>query len=276
MTAVKLEERWTPTTIQTAFVLSLPSSCRKGIGKGSGGISIDLPLLNHGWTFALSLTPERLGQKGSKKGKQSCNWIPAAFSFRQQGSAILWGNTSIHAQLSLAVEQHDCGPVAAPAEQWAPHNDSNLTPLGTMNIVLAQTSLLELTTTTRRTLSPLQRNKVLLTVTISECPLANGFFQLIRSGPVDEAKVQVQLARQSGDRLLGRSLATGKLFDVKFLIFSTSSNTGRLLPTYASLSVLQEHIDLSSCEWRCIFQATSSRQFRSYTQRGMDKCTEWQ
>jgi hypothetical protein len=136
-----------------------------------------------------------------------------------------------------------------PAEVSTPHNDvgSNLTPLGTMNVVLAQTSSLELPTTTRCTISSLQRNKVWLTVTISECPFANGLFQA-RSGSVNQAEVQAQLVRQSGDRLLSRSLATGKLFDVKFLTFSTSGDTGRLLPTYASLSVLEGHVNLSSCE----------------------------
>jgi len=110
---------------------------------------------------------------------------------------------------------------------------------------LAQTSSLELPTTTRCTISSLQRNKVWLTVTISECPFANGLFQA-RSGSVNQAEVQAQLVRQSGDRLLSRSLATGKLFDVKFLTFSTSGDTGRLLPTYASLSVLEGHVNLSS------------------------------
>jgi hypothetical protein len=230
MKVQKLEERWTPTTVQTAFVFhSLPSKSR---------VSIDFPLPNLGWTFTLSLTSKNV------LGDGRCKWIPAKFSFRQQGSAIPWGSTSIHAQLSLAVEQKDCGSVASPAEECTPHNDmgSNLISLGTMNVVLAQTSSLELPTTTRCTVSSLRPNKVWLTVTISECPLANGLFQA-SSGPVNEAEVQAQLVRQSGSR----SLATGKLFDVKFLTFSTSGNTGRLLPTYASLSVLKEHVNFS-CE----------------------------
>lgn len=225
-----LEERWSSTTIQTAFVFSLPSRSQPG------DISINLPLLNLGWTFALSLTGTP-GEKRSKKSIRSVkNWIPANFSFRQHSSAIPWGNTSIHAQLSLG-------------EECNPHNDmgSNLTPLGTMNVVLAQTASLELPATTRCTISSIQRNKVWLTVTISECPLPNGLFQA-RSGPVNEAELQARLVRQSGDRLLSRSLATGKLFDVKFLTFSASGNTGKLLPTYASFSVLEEHVNLLSCE----------------------------
>jgi len=82
-------------------------------------------------------------------------------------------------------------------------------------------------------------------VTISNCPLPNGLFQA-RFCTVNEAQVQTQLFRQSGDILLSRSLATGKLFDVKFLTFSTSGNTGRPLLTYASLSVLEEHVNLLS------------------------------
>jgi hypothetical protein len=302
-TAEILEERWLPTTVQTAFVLSLPSKPQ------SGDISIDLPLLNLGWSFALSLTgiPEQNAAKGRHKKvksvKISDKWIPETFSFHQHSSTVPWGNTSIHAQLSLGEEctlhgnmgsnltplgstmnavlartsslelpaEDPCigtGSTTAPAEESTPydgmgsttlgccpaevstpHNDvgSNLTPLGTMNVVLAQTSSLELPTTTRCTISSLQRNKVWLTVTISECPFANGLFQA-RSGSVNQAEVQAQLVRQSGDRLLSRSLATGKLFDVKFLTFSTSGDTGRLLPTYASLSVLEGHVNLSSCE----------------------------
>ena len=249
MSPIILEERWTPTTVETAFVLSLPSRPLTQ----SGGISIDLPLVNLGWTFALSLTPvnwqpEILAKGPGKKrpgkplGKpvkpKECNWIPTTFSFRRHTSAIPWGNTSIDAQLSL---QGECTPES-------PHNSigSNLTPFGTMNVVLAQTSSLEVPTTCC-TISSLQRTEVRLTVTISECPLVNGLFQA-RSGPVNESEVKAQLVRQSGDRVLSRSLATGKLFDVKFLTFSTSGNTGRLLPTHASLFVLEEHVNLSSCE----------------------------
>ena len=249
MTVEKLEERWTLTTVQTAFAFpSLPSKPH------SGGITIDLPLPNLGWTFSLLLTPdpERRARKGLKS-VQRCNWIPTAFSFRQQGSAILWGNTSIHAQLLpvLAVDQHVCGSPAARAEVCAPPIDmsNNSTLLGTMKVALAQTTSLEVPLSTACAL--LKFNKLWLTVTISDCPLANGLFRAC-SGPVNEAEVQGQLVRRSGDRLLSRSLATGKLFDVKFLtstrLNSTSGNTGRLLPTYASLSVLEEHVKISSCE----------------------------
>ena len=285
-----LEERWTPTAVQTTFVFhSLPSRPQ------SGGASIDLPLLNLGWTFTLSLTPEKNTAKRQATSRGSVkpvtrNWIPATFSFRQHNNAIPWGNTSVHAQLTLGEE---CTPsphnsmgsnltppgamnVASaqtpsselpttvyepdcPAGESASHNNtgSNLTLLGTMSVVLAQTSSLELPITTRCTISSLRPNKVWLIVTISDCPLAKGLFQA-RSGTINEAEVQAQLVRQSGDILLNRSLATGKFFDVKFLTFSTSGNTGRPLPTYASLSVLEEHVDLSSCTWRSKFQATSS------------------
>ena len=230
----QLEERWTPTSIQTAFALRLPNSIPK-----SGAVSIDLPLLNLGWTFALSFTPEHLqktqqqGDKHKHKHKKRAydgNWIPAEFSFRQHRSAIHWENTSICAQISL--------------------EGDNTPPLGTMNAVLAHTPALNLPLAPSCTISPLEPNKVWLSVSISECPLADGLFG-VRSGLVNEAEIHAQLVRRSGDRVLSRSLATGKLFDVKFLASSTSStsaNTEVSLPTYASLSVLEEHVNLSSCK----------------------------
>jgi len=230
--AKTLEERCTPTTIETGFVLSLPLNKLK-----SGGISIDLPLLSLGWTFTLSLTAARPNR----------HWIPAAFSFRQHGSAAVtpWGNTSIHAQLSLAVD---------PAEGCTPFNNtgSSSTPLGTMKVVLAHTSSSEVPLETPFILPPRQPNKVWLNVTISDCPLANGLLEA-RSGHVNEAEVRAQLVRQSGNRLLSQSLTTGKLFllDVEFLTPSTrfpSGNTGKPLPTYASLFVLEGHVNLSSCQ----------------------------
>lgn len=202
---------------------------------------MDLPLLNLGWTFALSSkTPQKFGARtGGKPLTQSrpYNWIPAAFSFRRYDSKIPWGNTSMHAQLSLLM---DGGGTPG----------SNPTPLGlgTMKVVLAHTPSAEVPLTKSCTLSSLQPAKVSLTVTISECPFANGLFQAV-SSQITEAGVHVGLIRQYADCLLSRSLATGKLFDVKFLTRSTrstSGNTGQLFQTYASLSVLEKHVNLSS------------------------------
>lgn len=236
VTVEKVEERWTATTIQAAFVFHFPSKSKLKSVSSPGAISINLPLLHLGWTFALSLTPER-----SVPTKRVANWILTAFSFRQHGSAIHWGSTSICAQLSLG-------------EECTPHNSvmgSNLTPLGTMNVVLARTPALDLALPPCTVQSSLPV-KVWLSVTISECPL--GLFE-VRSGLVSEAEVQTQLLRQSCGRLLSRSLAngfTGKLFDVKFLAFPTrftSGSTGVPLQTRASLCVLEEHVNLSeSCQ----------------------------
>ena len=222
-----LEERWTPTTIQTAFAFhSLPST--------PSGTSINLPLSNLGWTFTLSLTPVKTGaswahnrdrQPGVRRVR---HWIPAVFSFRRHDIAIGWGNTSINARLSLGEEY-----------------SSSL--LGAMDVVLTETLMSSLNLTTPFTIPPHERNKIWLSVTISKCPLVNGLFDA-RLGPIDEAKVQEQLVRQSGDRVLSRSLTTGKLFDVKFLTNPTRSPLGNPLPTYASLSVLKKHVDLSSCK----------------------------
>ena len=248
MVVETLEERWTPTTIETAFVFHSPSPGKTT----SRDISIDLPLLNLGWTFTLSLTPQaapeqRRAAKTRVKGKpvKQYSWTPAAFSFRQHDSATPWGNTSIHAQLSLAVD---------PAEGCTPFNntDRNFTPLGTIKVVLAHTSSSEVLLETSCILSSLRPNKVLLNVTISDCPLASGLFQ-VRSGHVNEAEVQTQLVRKSGNRLLSQSLTTGKLFvlDVEFLTPSTrfsSGDTGKPLPTYASPFVLEGHVNLSSCQ----------------------------
>ncbi|KAF8556333.1 hypothetical protein OG21DRAFT_1521141 [Imleria badia] len=128
---------------------------------------------------------------------------------------------------------------------------SNATPLGSMNVTLAHTPALDIPLTAPCTISKSSLPvKVWLSVTISGCPLPNGLFEA-RSRLVPEAEAQVQLVRQSCDRLLSRSLAngfTGKLFDVKFLSFSTcstSGNTREPLTTYASLCVLEEHLNLS-------------------------------
>ncbi|KAF8545665.1 hypothetical protein OG21DRAFT_1492076 [Imleria badia] len=177
-TVEKVEERWSATTIQTAFVFDITSI------SVSSAISIHLPLLHLGWTFALSLTPElqeRPVKKGSKQIKRyTGNWIPAVFSFRQHGSAICWGNTSICAQLSLGKE-------------FTPHDvmGSNSTPLGTMNFVLAHTSALKLPLTMPHTISSLQPDKIWLSVTISECPLVGGLFQ-VRAGLVNEAEIRAK------------------------------------------------------------------------------------
>ncbi|KAI9569720.1 hypothetical protein HD554DRAFT_2038050 [Boletus coccyginus] len=107
-----------------------------------------------------------------------------AFSFSQHGSPTR-GNTSIHAQLSLAVEQYDCDL----AEEC--------TPLGAME---AHTSLLKVPLETLCILPP-QPNKVWLNATISDCPLANGLLEA-RSDPANDPEVRAQLIRQSGgDRL---------------------------------------------------------------------------
>ncbi|KAF8556334.1 hypothetical protein OG21DRAFT_655968 [Imleria badia] len=243
MKVEKVEERWSTTTIQTAFVFhSTSKTVPLALLPKSGAISIDLPLPHLGWTFTLSLTPEHPHKIRSRfrhkiERTYAGNWIPAAFSFRQHGRAVRWGNTSICAQLSLGKE-------------CIPHNNmgSNSTLLGTMNVVLEHTPAFELPLTTPCTISSLPPNKVWLSVTISDCPLADGLFE-VRSGLDNEAKIQAQLVRQSGDRVLSRSLGTGQLFDVKFLAFSTrstSGNAGVPLPTYASLTVLEEHVNLSS------------------------------
>ncbi|KAI9569722.1 hypothetical protein HD554DRAFT_508207 [Boletus coccyginus] len=126
---------------------------------------------------------------------------------------------------------------------------SKSTPLGTMKVVLAHTPSLKVPLRTPPILSSLQPNKVWLNVTISDCPLAGGLFQVRSFGHVNEGEVQARLVRQSGDRVLSQSLTTGKLFDVEFLTPSTrspSGNTGKPLPTYTSLVVLEEHVNLSS------------------------------
>ena len=291
ITAQKLEERWTPTTIQTAFNIfgSLPSM------PPSSDIIIGLPLLNLGWTFSLSLTREekssqkKVIKKGLKGRASSYTWRPVAFSFRQHGSAIRWRNASIRAKLwlggscpppppgtintiladapSLGVPARgDCPshgdlrprpggndvvlagiPLLAVPGDCPPHGNTLL--LGTINAVLAHTPSLEVPLTTLHAISSLQP-QVWLTVTLSDCPFAHGLFEA-HLGPVYEAQAEAQLVRQSSDRLLSRSLTTGKLFDVKFLARSTrstSGNDGEPLPTYASLAVLAGHVNISSCE----------------------------
>ena len=229
MQADKLEERCTPTTIRATFALRDLPSC----STVSRGISIHLPLLNFGWTFALSLASRRFVTSDGRRSNSS-KWAPQAFSFRQHDSKIPWGNTSMQAQLSLATE---------PENGIGIENDS--TSLGTINVVLAHTPSAELPLTTSYKLSSRRPTTVWLTVTISECPFAKGLFQA-RSYLDSETEAQTRLARQSGDRVLSRSLTTGKLFDVKFLssTCAISGNAGKLLPTYASLSVLEKHVNL--------------------------------
>lgn len=240
VTVTKLEEQWTPTTIQVAFAL-----CSQSSNSSWRGVSVDLPLLNLGWTFALSLTP--VGKKNPLRPSKPSSWIPGRFSFRRHGSTTPWRNTSMHAQLSLATEQRDRGGASG---ESIPDNTvgNNSMPLGIMEVILAHTLSTEVPPTTSCGLSLLRPTKVTLTVTISECPFANGFFKAV-SSQFDDTETQARLVRQSGDSLLSRSLTTGKLFDVKFLTRSTrstSGNTGELFETYASLPVLEEHINLSS------------------------------
>ena len=263
-----LDERWTPASIQTTLAFhSLPRTL------GSGGVSIDLPLLNLGWTFTLSFKPTRYstkrykGKRGGGPAKSCTDWIPERFSFRQDTSQnkIDWGNTSIHAQISLvqAVEQPqhhteslgEFPQYAEPRTQDAasandcPGDGSDMTLLATMKIVsVAGTPSLDLPVEKSCTISSLRPHKVQLTVTISDCPLPSGLFGA-RFGATSEARSQTQLVRQNGERLLSRSLATGKFFDVKFMTPSARSSgiTGKPLPTYASLSVLEEHVNPSSC-----------------------------
>ncbi|KAG8213995.1 hypothetical protein J3R82DRAFT_10745 [Butyriboletus roseoflavus] len=269
MTVEKLEERWTPTTVQATYVFcpEQPSS------SGSGRISVNFPLLNLGWSFALSLAPAfesfkaSRTLKGGRGGKRqttkplACNqWIPSAFSFRRDSSKISWGKTSMQAQLSLVMEQYDCGD-ASRLDECTPQNvGSNSTPLGTMKVVLAHTCSMDVPLTTSCTLPLHQLTKVSLTVTISECPFADGLFET--SHHETEAQAWAWLVKQSGDRLLSRILTTGKLSSVKFLTSSTRStpgHTGKLLTTYASLPVLEEHVNLSSAklgeEWRSALAA---------------------
>ncbi|KAF8444675.1 hypothetical protein L210DRAFT_3642925 [Boletus edulis BED1] len=232
-----VEERWTPTTIQTAFVLPESELRKVSIDINS---SINLPFPKTlGWTFALSV--KRLKNLG-----RSSTYYPMAFSFRRHDSAIPWGRTSICAQLSLAVKQpqstdpeHDYHPATSV--------DAAEEPLGTIELVLADTPSVQVPITTRRKVSIRPPNKVCLTVTVSDCALPDGFFQA-RSSPISEGGTQAHLVRQGCDHLSSRSLATGKPFDVKFLTPSTRSTSGKTgdpLPTYASLSVVEEHVDLS-------------------------------
>lgn len=243
----KVDERWTPTTVQTAFVLHASDP-------RSSTISVDLPLLNLGWTFTLSLTPEHSQVHENPKKRQikrNGNWIPVAFSFRRHDSTIPWSKTSLHAQLSLAVEQPQvqCTPSSVLAGESPDTVGSNAIPLATFNVVLADTPSFKLSLTTPCALSSLHPHKISLTLTVSDCPLANGLFEAC-SGTAHETQVQAQFAKLRGDRLLSRSLTTGKPFDVKFLANSTrfpSGNTVEPLPTYISLSVLEGHINPSSC-----------------------------
>ena len=238
----KLDEQWTPTTVHATFVLpQLPPCTLK-----SPRFSIKLPLLNLGWAFVLSLAPKRTqpagGGKIRLKKKALTQWIPAAFSFHRRDSNVPWGNTSMNAQLSLATEHTLSG-------------DSDPTSLGTIIAVLAQTPSVELPLTTSYKLSSQQR--ITLTLTISECPFANGLFEAISSHG-SETAAQTQSVRQSGDRVLSQSLATEKPSDVKFLSFSTPGRPGKLLPTYTSLFVLEEHLNRSDCKLGAFFlQATS-------------------
>ena len=223
-------------------------------------------------------------KKGLKGRASSYTWRPAAFSFRQHGSAIRWKSASIRAKLwlggscpppqpgtintiladapSLGVPG-DCPshgdlrprpgtndvvfagiPALAVSGDCPPHGSTPL--LGTINAVLAHTPSLEVPLTTSNTISSLQP-QVWLTVTLSDCPFVHGLFEA-HLGPVYKAQAEAQLVRQSSDRLLSRSLTTGKLFDMKFLACSTSGNGGEPLPTYASLAVLAGHVNISSCE----------------------------
>ena len=260
-----LDERWTPTSIQTTLAFhSLPRTLEPG------NISIDFPLLNLGWTFALLLKPTGYSMKYYPEYEQArswIDWIPQRFSFRQDTSSqnkIDWGNTSIHAQISLvqAVEQpqrYTESPDAFPqcaehrAQGTASANDcpgegSDMTPLATMKIAsVVDTPSLNLPLRKSCIISSMRSNKVQLTVTISDCPFPGGLFGA-RLGATSEARYQMQLVRQSGERLLSRSLATGKFFDVKFMTPSARSSTGKPLPTYASLSVLEEHVNPSSSQ----------------------------
>ncbi|KAF8444676.1 hypothetical protein L210DRAFT_3642926 [Boletus edulis BED1] len=236
-----VEERWTPTTIQTTFVL--PESKLRKVSTDSN-ISINLPFPKTlGWTFALSLSVKRL----KKLGRSSTGYYyPMAFSFRRHDSAIPWGRTSICAQLSLAVKQ----PQSTDPEHGshpATSVDAAEEPLGTIELVLEDTSSVEVPITTPHNLSILPPNKICLTVTISDCALPDGLFQA-RSRPFNKVGTQAHLVQQGCD-LLSRLLATGKPFDVKFLTPSTRSTSGKTgdpLPTYASLSVVEEHVDLLS------------------------------
>lgn len=247
ITVEKLEERWTPTTVQTTFVFSSQSP-----SSGSGRtISVNIPLLNIGWAFALSLDSESHGKilgtaHRRKKGTtvtKPCNWIPVTFSFCRDSSKISWGKTSMHAQLSLTMEQHDLGDASDVCTLRNVGSNSE-TPLGTMEVVLADTCSVEVPLTTSCTLSLHQLTKGSLSVTISDCPFANGLFQT--SCRVNDAEAQAWLVKRSGDRFLSRTLTTGKLSYVKFLTSSTRPTpgyTGKLFTTYASLSILEEHVN---------------------------------
>ena len=252
MQADKLDEQWTPTTVHATFVLPQLPSCTAR----SPRFSIELPLLNLGWAFVLSLAPERTqpaggGKKGSKyrastQATQSYKWISAAFSFHRRDSNVPWGNTYMHAQLSLTTESA-VGSVFGFTTTGTATTSSDSTSLGPIIAVLAQTPSVELPLTTSYKLSSQQR--ITLTLTISECPFANGLFGAISAnhGSETEAKT-LQLVRQSSDRVLSQSLATGKLFDIKFLSFSTPGKPGKFLPTYTSLFVLEEHLNHSDCK----------------------------
>ncbi|KAF8134620.1 hypothetical protein EV363DRAFT_1213975 [Boletus edulis] len=242
-----VEERWTPTTIQTTFVLLAESELREVSITGeklkisiAGSISINLPFPRIlGWTFALSV-------KRLKKVGRGSTCYPMVFSFCRHNSAIPWGRTSICAQLSLAVKQ----PQSTDPEHGshpATSVDAAEEPLGTIELVLEDTSSVEVPITTPHNLSILPPNKICLTVTISDCALPDGLFQA-RSRPFNKVGTQAHLVQQGCD-LLSRLLATGKPFDVKFLTPSTRSTSGKTgdpLPTYASLSVVEEHVDLLS------------------------------
>lgn len=152
----------------------------------------------------------------------------------------------MHAQLSLTMGKHTHEDASDECTLRNMGSNSE-TPLGTMEVVLADTCSMKVPLTTSCTLSLHQLTKGSLSVTISNCPFANGLFQT--SCRVNDAEAQAWLAKRSGDRLLSRTLMTGKLPYVKFLTSSTRTTpgyTGKLSTTYASLSVLEEHINLSS------------------------------
>ncbi|KAG9316685.1 hypothetical protein JVU11DRAFT_2745 [Chiua virens] len=259
--AEKLEEQWTSTTIQAAFTFRLTSP-------KSSSFSIDLPLPHLGWSFALSLSPLSLKQsRGPTRKKErttdtrvyvsdriasTYDCTPVRFSFRQDGNSNPWGDTSLQAQLSLASFQHNAADTTSTSEtegttQNNMNYDSARMPLGTLQAVLSRDSLMVLPLTTVGSISLQQPIKIWLNVMISGCPFSNGFFRFDFANHVHEADAHTQLVRQCGDRLLTRSLATGKHFDVKFLTSPTrTGKTKKLHASYASLFVLEQKVDLPS------------------------------
>ncbi|KAG6375427.1 hypothetical protein JVT61DRAFT_2984 [Boletus reticuloceps] len=219
-----VEERWTPTTIQTAFVL--PESKLRKVSTTGSCISINLPFpRNLGWTFTLSV-------KRLKKVGRTSTYCPVTFSFRRHDdSAIPWGSTSICARLSLQVAVKQPQPTDLECNSHPVTSiDAKEEPFGTIKLVLADTPSVQVPIKTRSNLSIFPPNEVCLTVTISDCALPDGFFQARSSPPI------------TCDR---------KTFRREVLDPSTrptSGKSGDPLPTYASLSVVEEHVDISSCQ----------------------------